>query len=395
MFGDGHRVFFLSAGLYAVFAGLVWAIWLFAQGTGQSGMVVGSFDVISPNMWHAHEMVFGYAGAAMGGFFLTAVPSWTNSLQARRIYLIVAFVLWLGGRMSVLYIGVVQPVVVAFVDLAFVPFLTLKIVTQLSKRPKPQNVMFLAILILIWGANLSVHLEWTGVVSDGAGRGVRAGILALGTMVAVLGGRITPAFTRNAMKREEVDESRWPASVRALDGGSLVLGAVLTLAVLFGAPNEAIGMGAIVFAGIQAVRLARWRGLWARHQPILFALHLAIGMLVPGFFLWGLAAFGIGDEIAALHILGIGAIGGMTLAIMSRAALSHVGLPIVAPRAMVWSYGLIAGLAILRWGIGVFAPAGYFTLMAGISMGWVVAFALYLLAMGPALVQSRQKKSDK
>ena len=219
MICDEHVEFFLCAGLYAVFTGLIWALWLFAQSKG----AVPSLPVADPQSWHAHEMIFGYAGAAMGGFFLTAVPNWTNTPAARITFLTVAAGLWLAGRIAMWFSGVLPESLVAIIDLTFVPVLSLKIATQLIKRPKMQNMMFLLILTLLWFGNLFVHLEWTGQTLDSAQAGLRAGLFALCAMVIVLGGRITPAFTRNAMKREGVAEAEWPVSVAPLEKAALVL----------------------------------------------------------------------------------------------------------------------------------------------------------------------------
>jgi uncharacterized protein involved in response to NO len=51
---------------------------------------------------------------------------------------------------------------------------------------------------------------------------------------------------------------------------------------------------------------------------------------------------GLIGEADALHVTAIGAIVGMTLAMMTRAALGHTGRPLVVPRPIAWAYGLVA-----------------------------------------------------
>ncbi|WP_372884602.1 NnrS family protein [Shimia sp.] len=386
--GEGFRVFFLCAGLYAVFAGAIWAMWLLAQARGAEL----ALPVADPQMWHAHEMIFGYAGAAMGGFFLTAVPNWTNTPGARIGFLSVAAGLWLAGRLAMWGSGVLPAPLVAVADLGFVPILSLKIASQLIKRPKPQNMMFLLILTLLWLGNLFVHLEWLGVMADSAGAGLRAGLFALCAMIVVLGGRITPAFTRNAMKREGVPEAGWPVSVAPLEKAALVLALALPISVLMGAaglPEAVAAVVAILLGAVQFMRLLRWRGGWTLRQPILFALHLGLAMLGAGLILWGLAALGLGQEVAALHLLAIGGVGGMTLAVMSRAALGHSGRALIAPKPVALGYGLLALTALLRWGAGQWAGEGYFLVMAAISLLWTVVFVLFSMCLWPALVKPR------
>ena len=75
LFTAGWRVFFLAAGLWAVISVAIWLLWLI-------GLVDGGHLGVAPQSWHAHEMIFGYATAAMGGFFLTAVPNWTGAKAA-------------------------------------------------------------------------------------------------------------------------------------------------------------------------------------------------------------------------------------------------------------------------------------------------------------------------
>lgn len=385
--GEGYRVFFLCAGLYAVATGLIWALWLFAQSRGAAL----ALPVADAQLWHAHEMIFGYAGAAMGGFFLTAVPNWTNTPAARIGFLSVAAGLWLAGRIALWFSGVVPVSLVAIVDLSFVPVLALKIATQLIKRPKPQNMMFLLILILLWLGNLFVHLEWAGLTEATAQSGLRAGLFALCAMIVVLGGRITPAFTRNAMKREAVPEAQWPVSVAPLEKASLVLALALPAVVLLALPEPVAATVAVLLGAAQFLRLTRWRGGWALRQPILFALHLGLAMLGLGLVFWGAAGFGLGQEVAALHLLAIGGVGGMTLAVMSRAALGHSGRALVAPRPVALGYGLLTLTALLRWGAGLWAGDGYFLVMGFVSLLWAVVFALFSMSLWPALIKPRAR----
>ena len=388
---EGFRAFFLSAGLYAVFAGLIWVIWLGVHAAG--GMMGEMPFAVPPFEWHAHEMIFGYAAAAVGGFFLTAVPNWTGARDARMLFVTGAVGLWLIGRLAVWYSAALPAGAVAVADLAFVPVLAAKIASQLIRRPKPQNMIFLGVLCLYWVANLMVHLDWMGLAADSAATGLRAGLLVLCALIAVLGGRITPAFTRNAMKRAGVDEARWPVSAAPVERASAVLMLGLPVLVMAGAPVP-LAAGVALAAGlVQALRLARWRGRWTLSQPILLALHLGLAMLAAGLVLWGLAGFGIGSEVAALHILGIGTVGGMTLAVMSRAILGHTGRALVAPRPVALGYGAVALAAVLRWLSSTLGGAWYFPAALGAGVLWVLAFTLFLAALWPALSGPKLGKS--
>ncbi len=384
--GEGFRVFFLSAGLFGLFAGGAWGVWL----TTQTGLVdyKNPTYAMSPPMWHAHEMIFGYATAALGGFLLTAVPNWTGTPEARVQFIVIAAGIWLAGRIAMWFSGALPPGPVAVFDLAFVPILAAKIASQLIRRPKPQNMIFLLLLSYFWIANLLTHLDWMGITGGTLDIGLRVGLLTLCSMIAILGGRITPAFTRNAMKRAGEPEAAWPVSVAALDKASMGLALLLPLSVfLFGLGKIAGGM-AVAVGITQILRMSRWRARWAIRQPILVALHLGLGMLALGLVLWGVAVLGIGSEIGALHVLGIGCVGGMTLAVMSRAALGHSGRALVAPPPMAVAYGLMASSAILRW-VGSVTDQGYLVMMLVSDGLWISAIVLYLITMWPALTGPR------
>ncbi|WP_204115876.1 NnrS family protein [Shimia biformata] len=392
VFSQGFRVFFLAAGVFGVLTGAIWALWLMGQaGEGSS---VASSAAMTPTLWHAHEMVFGYGAAALGGFFLTAVPNWTDTPSARSAFLAVAALAWAAGRLVLWYSGTMPLGAVAAIDLLFVPILGSKIASQLVKRPKPQNVMFLGILALYWAGNLRMHLDWMDLPGGDAGAGLRTGLFALCAMIAILGGRITPAFTRNAMNRAGAPETVWPVSVAKIEKPTVVLALALPLTVLFGLPAPISGAIAVVFGVLQLLRVSKWGWRWALRQPILIALHLGIVMLGLGMLAWGAAALGLGQEIAALHLLGIGCVGGMTLAVMSRASLGHSGRPLVAPKPVALGYVLIPLAAFLRW-LGAEAGEGlYYPMMIAASLTWALVFALFLVALWPALTGPRLGAQD-
>lgn len=381
VFSAGWRVFFLAAGVWAVISIAIWITWLAHPGD------VGDWLAPAPQLWHAHEMIFGYATAAMGGFFLTAVPNWTGARAAPARFIALVAGLWLAGRLAVCLSGLLPPPLVAVIDLAFLPVLAAKLLTQLLTRPKPQNMMFLLLILMIWSANLLVHLDWMGLAAT-EWQGLRGGLLTVCAMIAALGGRITPAFTRNAMIRAG-QEHGLPVSRAWLDLPGTALPILTALAMLAGAPDALTGGMAITAGLLAAARLSGWRALALPGQPIVWALHLGYGLLALGLIAWGLAQLGMGSELGALHILGIGAIGGMTLAVMSRASLGHSGRALVAPRAVALAYALIPLAVALRWAGSAFPASFHMPGMIGSGLIWCLAFALYLWALGPIFLAPR------
>jgi uncharacterized protein involved in response to NO len=340
-------------------------------------------------LWHAHEMIFGYACAVLGGFFLTAVPSWTGEKSARAAFLTLLAVLWLAGRLAVWWSGGLDPVLVAAIDLAFLPVLGAKIALQLARRPKPQNMIVLLVIAMIWAGNLMVHLDWIGVTPGSASAGLRLGLLTIAAMIAIIGGRVIPAFTRNAM-RQSGRETGLPRSHRKVEVAAIASAILLPLFVAVGAPGQLVAALALVTGAAQAVRLAGWRGGWTLGQPILWSLHLGFAMLALGYLALAAAMAGWIGEVGALHLLGIGAVGGMTLAMMSRAALGHTGRPLIVARPVAWAYGLVA-LAALTRAVGAETAPGWYDWAMLISGAlWLLAFVLFIAVYWPILTRPRQ-----
>ncbi|WP_134725779.1 NnrS family protein [Paracoccus luteus] len=380
LFRDGWRVFFAAAGLYAVASVAVWLCWI-------AGVTPDLPFAPPPQMWHAHEMIFGFATAALGGFFLTAVPNWTGAKAAPERFIAIVSGLWLAGRVAVWMSGVLPPVLVAVIDLAFLPVLGAKVLTQLLKRPKPQNMMFLLLLTLVWCANLLVHLDWVGWTGT-AGQGLRAGLLAICAMIAVLGGRVTPAFTRNALLRAD-PAAAVPASRRPLEVAGVALPILTAALVLVGAPDVLAGAVALAAGIVAALRLSGWRTRATLGDPIVWSLHAGYAMLALGLFMWGLAGLGIGSEVGAVHVLGIGAVGGMTLAVMSRASIGHSGRTLRAPGPVALAYALIPLAVALRWAAATWPGSLYIAGNVGAGLLWIGGFALYIVALWPIWTTQR------
>jgi uncharacterized protein involved in response to NO len=377
LFSEGFRVFFLAAGLFAVVAMVVWEGWLAIHAAGGTAELPVAPP---PHLWHAHEMIFGYGGAALAGFFLTAVPNWTGAKGAPHRYIATVSGIWLAGRLALWLSGHLPPAMVAAADLAFVAFLWAQILGQLIRKPKPQQLIFLALLAFFWIANLLVHLEWLGL-ADTLWAGLRMGLVTLCTMIMVLGGRVTPGFTRNAMVQSG-RETGLPANPMPLAAVAITAMIALPVSYLIGLPDRVIGAVALIAGLAGLARVALWQGRWTLDKPILWTLHLSYAINGCGLVLLGLASLGTGSEIAALHVLGIGAVGGMTLAVMSRASLGHTGRPLVASGPVALAYALVPLAALARF-LGAALPDLHYPAVLLAGALWIAAFTLYLADLWP------------
>jgi uncharacterized protein involved in response to NO len=387
LFSQGMRIFFLAAGVYSVFAMAVWEGWLGVQAA--TGAPPDLPFAPPPSMWHAHEMIFGYACAVLGGFFLTAVPSWTGEKSIRGAYLTLLAALWLAGRVAVWWSGGLDPALVAVIDLAFLPALGGKIALQLARRPKPQNVLVLLLIAMIWTGNLLVHLDWTGIEPGASAAGLRLGLLTVAALIAIIGGRVIPAFTRNAL-RQAGHETGLPVSRRPAELSGIALAILLPVLVAADLNMELTALAALFTGAAQAVRLAGWRSARTLGQPILWSLHLAFAMLTLGYLALAAALAGLIDEIGALHLIGIGAVGGMTLAMMTRALLGHTGRALIAARPIAWAYGMIASAALIRFAGAALGPGLYDWSLLISGAFWLLAFVLFLGVYWPVLTRPRQ-----
>lgn len=360
-FAAGFRPFFLFAALDAA---VMLPLWLAVYGGALS---VGR---LPPAVWHGHEMVYGFAAAAAGGFLLTAVPSWTGCRYVSGRPLMGLFALWLAGRVA-FSLGALLPAgVVAAADLAYLPVLALLLARPLVAAGKWHNIAFLPMLAALWLSDVVVHLGLAGIGDPMVG--VRLGVALLLVMITVVGGRIIPSFTEHGLAMQGVRVTA--RRIRWIERWGAVASVVTALGLATVLPGSAAAGAALLAASaVHAVRLSGWRGGRTFGVPLLWVLHLGYLWLVAGLALSGLAAFGLGlTASAALHALTAGCVGTMILAVMSRAALGHSGRPLQAAPATVAAYVLVSAGALLRV-LGAVNSGG-----AAWVSGWVLFTIVYL-----------------
>jgi len=378
-FAAGFRPFFLFSGLQAL---VMLPVWLLVF----TGFLVAP-DHWNPVVWHAHAMVFGFATAAVGGFLLTAAPSWTNTRTLSGRPLAALFVLWLAGRIAVALAGSLPAALVALFDLGYLPALALALAGPLIKAGMGRNIAFLPILTLLWLAQICTHVEALGGMPVGL-RGVYLGIFILLLMIVIVGGRIIPSFTQNWLKMQgrpvEMVTIGWIEK-----GGAVGSIAAAALAQVLAPSSAAAGFLALVAALVHFVRLSCWHGLAVLANPLLGILHLGYFWLVAGLALLGLSAFAPAlPASAALHALTAGCVGTMVIAVMSRAGLGHAGRPLVAAPMTVASYVLISIGAMLRVIAPVVAGAMVPLTLAG-GLLWAAGWAAFVVVYAPILTRPR------
>lgn len=381
LFQYGFRCFFLFSGLAAM--GLL-AAWLGVLVTGE-----WPDGAVGAGAWHAHEMLFGMIAAAVAGFLLTAVPSWTGTRAVSGVPLMVLAALWLAGRIAVFpWVGpwVVMPgALAAVLDFAFLPALGVALARPLVAAGKWRNSAFLILLGLLTAGNLLIHLEWLDLLSGGVEAGFALGLGIVLMMVTVIGGRILPAFTRNGLGKAGMAVRSWPLVERA----TLLTTLALIPAAMVDAESVVTGLIALAAAAAHAVRLAGWQGWRAWRSPILWSLHVGYLWVPVALLLRGLHALAGLPAAAGTHAMTVGAFATLILAVMSRASLGHTGRPLVVSRATVAAYGLLTAAAALRTLSPLLPVEWVWPALQWSGYAWVAAFALFLAAYAPVLLSPR------
>jgi uncharacterized protein involved in response to NO len=376
---DGFRPFFLLAGLWA--AGAL-ALWL-----GALAGAVALPSHLDPLTWHAHAMVYGFATAPLTGFLLTAVPNWTGRLPVRGAPLAWLVGLWLAGRLAMLAGAAIGPATAAAIDIGFLVVLCGVMAREVGTGRNWRNLPVVALVGAMAAGNVVFHLDALDVIAT-AGGALRLGLAVMVLLIALVGGRVVPSFTRNWLVKR--GPGPLPIPFNAFDRVALVV-AVLALLAWTVQPEGVVTGGLGLLAGaVHALRLARWRGWRTGAESLVLVLHLAYAWLPIGFLALGIEALAPGTlGPAALHAFGAGAIGTMTLAIMTRAARGHSGRTLVADTGTTLAYACVIAGALLRTAAPLlpFDPMHAFGLSAVL---WGGGFLLFAIAYAPMLLTDRR-----
>jgi len=373
----GFRPFFLLGSIWAALEIMAWLPILHGQLS-----LASSF---SPRDWHVHELLFGYVPAIVAGFLLTAIPNWTGRLPLQGGPLGGLVLAWLSGRYAVTFSAEIGWIGAMLMDSAFLWLMTAAVAREIVAGRNWRNLKIVVLLGLLAADNLAFHLE---AHFDGlAAYSTRLAIAVILTMIMVIGGRIIPSFTRNWLVRQS--PGRLPAPFGSLDEECLVT-SVCALILWVCVPNEApTGVMMIVAGLFNLVRLARWAGERTLPDRLILVLHAGYAFVPLGFLLGGLAAFDLVTSGAGIHAWTAGAIGMMTLAVMSRASLGHTGRPLAASVGLQLVY--VAALAAAASRLCAEFHAGWadFLLIVA-TVTWVTAFLGFAALYGPILCTTRR-----
>lgn len=377
LFSYGFRPFFLFGPLFALLAMINWLLVLGGGGLEPAGL--GALE------WHIHEMLFGYPSALIAGFLLTAVPNWTGRLPVIGWPLLTLALIWVLGRVAMLFVGGASYGLLAVLDILFLLYFAAMIGREIISGHNWKNLKVLIPIGVLGGANIWFHVDIAG--GGGADGAIRLGFSAILVLIMLIGGRVIPSFTRNWMARQT--PGRMPVPFNRFDATVIGVSVFGMLWWVFLPGSVALGALLIGAGALHIVRLWRWAGVRCMSNPLLVVLHVFYAFVPLGFVTLGLAVALDDPQIntAAMHLFGVGAIGGMTMAVSLRAALGHTGRPLAADRGLIAIFVLIALAALVRALGAVMPDFGWLVTLAGYI--WIAAFGLVTFKVGPWMLRPR------
>jgi uncharacterized protein involved in response to NO len=367
----GFRPFYLLASIFSALSILLWVC-------QYEGYLPAAY-LRSP-AWHGHEMLFGYTMAVMAGFLFTAVRNWTGRPTPTGAALAALAMLWIAGRVLVL---TPYATAAAVANAAFPAAVAIGIGIPLVQSGNRRNYFFVALLLALALATLAVHLAYLGALSWPERASLQAGLDVVLFVIAVMGGRVIPMFTNNGIPGA--------AATRSPLVEKVALGSVLVLlgADVLQAPAGVIAAVALAAAIAHAVRLYLWQPWRTFATPLVWILHAAYGWIVIYLVLRALAVMDWVPGPLATHALTIGAIGGMTMGMMTRTARGHTGRPLTVDRFEVTCFVLVQVAALIRVFGPMLVPGAYLASVIVSGVCWSGAFALYAVRYWPVLSRDR------
>ncbi|HJV85090.1 MAG TPA: NnrS family protein [Noviherbaspirillum sp.] len=373
LFRLGFRPFYLLAAIFAGVSVPMWVATYFGVAPQHLASHVSLF-------WHVHEMVYGFAVAVIIGFLFTAGRNWTGLWTPRRGHLAALAGVWIAGRIAMCAF---PAPLAAVVDIAFLPLAAWPMYSVLKRAGSKRNYFLVGLLGLLTAANIVFHLAVNGVLNISPIAPVEAAILVVVMIESVIGGRVIPGFTSNAVPGSK------PVTNVQRDRISIGLTAVAALAWIAHLPGPMVAALTFAASVTQLTRLIGWKPHLSLGTPLLWILHVSFAWIGIGFFLLSLAALNLTTTSAAFHALAVGSIGGLIIGMITRTALGHTGRPLAAGRSELVMYLLVQAGVVTRLLAAVDAFGARNALLVIAAVCWSGAFLLYAAVYGPYLVRAR------
>ncbi len=376
----GFRPFFLLAGFWAIVP-MITVVWAVSSGGWPA-------DAVPLFAWHGHEMIFGFVAAAIAGFLLTAVPGWTATKPVSGLPLAGLGLVWVYGRIESSPLWEPADLLSRSAAVAFFPALAAIVAVPLVRSRNYRNLPFLVFLGLLFAADWADHAARFGWMTSVHFDALRLAVNTVLLLVVIIGGRIIPAFTRNAFAG--IGRAASVRGSRPLDAAAVAAGAAVLVGDVVAPETVTAGTLAALAALLLGLRLAGWRGWRALDMPLVWVLHLGYAWLVVGLALkaaWLLGGYGWASSWT--HAVTLGGFGTMILGVTTRAALGHTGRPLEASAPIAAAYLLVSAAGVLRVWVLWLLPDVHSPVLTLSVAAWVAAFTTFLWVYAPILVRPR------
>lgn len=379
----GYRPFFLFASIWAVFSIIAWVLMF----SGYDTLAIA----IDPFSWHAHSFLFGYLWAVIAGFLMTAVPNWTGRLPIVGWPLAGLVSLWLIGRIAMVFSFYLANYLTIALDLLFPLSFTFAISREIVAGKNWRNLKILILLLMLFCANCLFDGEAFSGIYAADNYGARWAVAIAVFLIAIIGGRIIPSFTRNWLVKQGV--SILPAPHDRIDQSIMVVTAICLLLWIVLPDSYVTAIICGVCGILNLYRLARWRGWLTNKEPLVWILHLSFLFIPLGFLALALSTFNIipGGRAPVQHLWMAGGIGMMTIAVMTRASLGHAGRPLTVSWPVVLVYCSLFLSVLLRLIAGI--ADNNLTMLHVSGTLWTLAFCGFVVLYWNVLTKPRQQRA--
>ncbi len=384
LFNLGFRPFFLGAGVLGIFTMMGWYLLL-------QGYIQLHPATLNITQWHSHEIIFGFSMAIVAGFLLTAVKNWTNIDTPSGRPLALLFLLWLGARIGWLLLPFMPEmtqtllVISAVLDLAFNLYFALAFARPIFLSKQWRQIGLLVKVVLMGILNLLFYLGLFGVLEQGTTWGVYGGFFIILAIILTMGRRVIPFFIeRGVAEKISLKNPKW------IDHSSLVLFLLLAISEVFLNNTLITSLIAVPLFMVGCIRLFNWhtKGIW--HNPMLWSLYLGMVAIQVGFLLFALTFFYPPLQSLAIHTLAVGAIGLITLGMMTRVTLGHTGRNVNQPPPFhTFLLSLILVATVIRVLFPLLWPEHYNSWISFSQLFWIGAYGVFIVTFAPMLIQKR------
>ncbi|GAV20239.1 hypothetical protein MMIC_P1203 [Mariprofundus micogutta] len=368
----GFRPFFLL--------GIWFAVLLILTSLGGFASGIWHYNYFDLPLWHAHEMVFGYAVAVIAGFLLTSVRNWTGLATPSGKSLLLLVLLWLAPRL-LSAVSLIPATAFALLDMLFLPVLATVLGKLIVKSKQPRNYPIPLLLLLLALCNAAIHLNVLGFIENRSSQAIQISVLAIIAIIVVIAGRVVPFFMQRGIGIK-------PESNALIE--KLALPSVLLVAASIAIGNDWLIINASLLTGlIHGIRLISWFDRTVFKEPMLWILHAGYAWLVTGFLLYAIALLMDLATMHAVHAWTVGAIGLFTLGMITRVALGHTGRPIHALKWIPTAFILLFFASLVRVFLPVIQADLLDTAVHISATCWIVGFIIVGLRYSSILMQAR------